>query len=48
MPQTANKDTGEEPVFFMLACVQQRSVYRTSLGTNRSKSRCDSDGGLRW
>lgn len=48
MTQTANKDTGEEPVFFMLACVQHESVICTCLGTGRSKSSCDHDKGLRW
>lgn len=29
MPQTAHKDTGEEPVFFTLACVRHESVFCT-------------------
>lgn len=26
MPQTANKDTADEPVFFMPACVQHKCI----------------------
>lgn len=48
MPQTAKKDTGEEPVFFMLACVQHESVYCTCLVADGSKFSCDNDGDLGW
>lgn len=35
MPQTADKDTGEETVFFVLACVRHESVFCTCLGTDK-------------